>query len=204
MPAEGVVHIIDDDIDVRQSLAFLLSAAGHAVRIHDSAVTFLRVMPEIASGCVVTDVRMPGMSGLELQRHLLELKVRWPVIVMTGHADVSLAIEAMKSGAMDFIEKPFEDETMLSAVRAALAHHADTGERNTQAAAVRERISQLSDREREVLDRLVAGKPNKVIAFELGISPRTVEVFRAHVMTKMQAESLSELVRKALIAGSLR
>jgi two-component system response regulator FixJ len=204
MPAKGLVHIIDDDVDVRQSLAFLLSAAGHAVQVHESAITFLEVIPEVPSGCIVTDIRMPGMNGLELQRHLLELKLHWPVIVMTGHGDVSLAIEAMKTGAIDFIEKPFEDETLLSAVRAALAQYADARERSTLATAVQGRISQLSGREREVLDRLVDGKANKVIAYELGISPRTVEIYRAHVMTKMQAESLSELVRMTLLVSSLR
>jgi two-component system, LuxR family, response regulator FixJ len=199
MAADGVVHVIDDDADVRQSLAFLLSTAGLAVRVHDSAVAFLKVLPEIKDGCVVTDVRMPGVDGLELQRRLGELEKRLPVIVMTGHGDVPLAVEAMKAGAVDFIEKPFDDEVMLSAIRAALARNADDRERNARAAAIQERIARLSDRERDVLDRLVAGKANKVIAYELGISPRTVEVYRANVMTKMQADSLSELVRMALI-----
>jgi two-component system response regulator FixJ len=199
MAADGVVHVIDDDADVRQSLAFLLSTAGLAVRVHDSAVAFLKVLPEIKDGCVVTDVRMPGIDGLELQRRLGELEKRLPVIVMTGHGDVPLAVEAMKAGAVDFIEKPFDDEVMLSAIRAALARNADDRERNARAAAIQERIARLSDRERDVLDRLVAGKANKVIAYELGISPRTVEVYRANVMTKMQADSLSELVRMALI-----
>ncbi len=199
MAADGVVHVIDDDADVRQSLAFLLSTAGLAVRVHDSAVAFLKVLPEVKDGCVVTDVRMPGIDGLELQRRLGELERRLPVIVMTGHGDVPLAVEAMKAGAVDFIEKPFDDEVMLSAIRAALARQADDRERNARAAAIQERIARLSDRERDVLDRLVAGKANKVIAHELGISPRTVEVYRANVMTKMQADSLSELVRMALI-----
>ena len=199
MTAERVVHVIDDDADVRQSLAFLLTAAGLTVRMHDSAVSFLDVLPEIKDGCVVTDVRMPGMDGLELQRRLRQLKAKLPVIVMTGHGDVPLAVEAMKSGAVDFIEKPFEDETLLSAIRSALARQAQASDRDARATAIQQRIAKLSEREREVLDRLVAGKANKVIAFELGISPRTVEVYRANVMTKMQADSLSELVRMALI-----
>jgi two-component system response regulator FixJ len=204
MPADGVVHIIDDDVDVRQSLAFLLSVSGLAVRIHESAISFLEVLPEVKSGCIVTDIRMPGMDGLALQRRLFELKVRLPVIVMTGHGDVALAVEAMKAGAVDFIEKPFEDEIMLSAVRAALARHAGDSERSARATVVQERIGRLSRREREVLDRLVTGKANKVIAYELGISPRTVEAYRASVMTKMQAESLSELVRMALLESRLQ
>lgn len=199
MTTERVVHVIDDDADVRQSLAFLLTAAGLTVRVHDSALAFLDVLPGIKDGCVVTDVRMPGMDGLELQRRLRQQKARLPVIVMTGHGDVPLAVEAMKSGAVDFIEKPFEDETLLSAIRSALARQAQASDRDARATAIQQRIAKLSEREREVLDRLVAGKANKVIAFELGISPRTVEVYRANVMTKMQAESLSELVRMALI-----
>ena len=200
MTTDRVVHVIDDDADVRQSLAFLLTSAGLTVRMHDSALAFLDVLPEIKDGCVVTDVRMPGMDGLELQRRLRQLKARLPVIVMTGHGDVPLAVEAMKSGAVDFIEKPFDDEALLSAVRTALARHATDSERQARLAAVQARLAGLSSREREVLQGLVAGKANKVIAYDLGISARTVEVHRANVMTKMQADSLSELVRMVLAA----
>ncbi len=199
MAASGVVHVIDDDADVRQSLAFLLSAAGLAVQIHESAVAFLEALPGIQEGCVVTDIRMPGMDGLELQRRLREMKTGLPVIVMTGHGDVPLAVEAMKTGAIDFIEKPFDDEVLLSAIRSALNRRARDSERDARAAAVQHRIKKLSDREREVLEKLVTGKANKVIAYELGISPRTVEVYRANVMTKMEADSLSDLVRMALV-----
>lgn len=202
MPADHVVHVIDDDEDVRQSLAFLLSAAGFAVRVHESAVAFLDALADIQGGCVVTDIRMPQMDGLELQRRLRDLKTGLPVIVMTGHGDVPLAVEAMKAGAVDFIEKPFDDEVLLSAIRSALNRRARGREHEARAAAVQDRLGKLSDREREVLERLVAGKANKVIAYELGISPRTVEVYRANVMTKMEADSLSDLVRMALMQGS--
>jgi two-component system response regulator FixJ len=204
MPADRVVHVIDDDEDVRQSLAFLLSSAGLAVRVHESAVAFLEVLPEIQEGCVVTDIRMPQMDGLELQRRLREVKAALPVIVMTGHGDVPLAVEAMKAGAVDFIEKPFDDEILLSAIRSALERRAKDSERDARATAIKDRIDRLSEREREVLERLVLGKANKVIAYELGISPRTVEVYRANVMTKMQADSLSDLVRMALVEGAER
>ncbi len=200
MAASQVVHVIDDDADVRQSLAFLLSTEGHAVRVHDSALAFLKALPDAQDGCVLTDIRMPDMDGLELQRRLNELKAGFPVIIMTGHGDVSLAVTAMKAGAVDFIEKPFDDEALLSAVRTALARHAMDSERQARLAAVQARLAGLSSREREVLQGLVAGKANKVIAYDLGISARTVEVHRANVMTKMQADSLSELVRMVLAA----
>lgn len=198
--ASQVVHVIDDDVDVRQSLAFLLSTAGLAVRVHDSAVAFLKALPDAQQGCVLTDIRMPEMDGLELQRRLLEMKAGFPVIVMTGHGDVPMAVEAMKAGAVDFIEKPFDDETLLSAIRSALDSHARNRERDERVVAIRKRLEALSAREREVLRGLAAGKANKVIAYDLGISARTVEVYRANVMTKMQADSLSELVRMVLMA----
>ncbi|WP_046868691.1 response regulator FixJ [Microvirga massiliensis] len=201
MSHEQVVHIVDDDMAVRQSLAFLLGSAGLSVRLYDSALSFLSALPSLAHGCIVTDIRMPEMDGLELQRHLHNRGIDLPVIVITGHADVPMAVEAMKAGAVDFIEKPFDDEALLSAIRTALdtqVRDAQKGSRNTE---IVRRIASLSERERQVLDGLVAGKANKVIAYDLGISPRTVEIYRANVMTKMQAASLSELVRMALMAG---
>ena len=198
MPSSQVVHVIDDDVAVRQSLAFLLSTEGFAVRVYDSAIAFLKELPQSQMGCVVTDIRMPDMSGLDLQRHLRETKSGFPVIVITGHGDVPLAVEAMKAGAVDFIEKPFEDEVLLSAIRVALSRNVRDSERSARVAAIRERLKLLSGRERDVLGGLVAGKPNKIIAHDLGISARTVEVYRANVMTKMQADSLSDLVRMAL------
>jgi len=198
-----VVHLIDDDEGVRQAVAFLLSSAGLAVRVHESAVAFLEALPSLQPGCIVSDVRMPGMDGLELQRRLKSLGVTLPMIIMTGHADVSLAVEAMKAGAVDFIEKPFDDELILSAIRAALDLYDKTGYRETEIAQTQAKLKSLSTREREVLDGLLAGHPNKTIAYDLGLSARTVEVHRASLMTKMGATSLSELVRMSLVAGLL-
>jgi two-component system response regulator FixJ len=198
-----IVHVIDDDAEVRQSLAFLLSTVGLAVRVHESATAFLGILPQLTGGCVVTDVRMPGIDGIELQRHLRAAGANLPVIVITGHGDIALAVEAMKSGAVDFLEKPFDDELLIAAIRAALARRADDRERDIRANQVRERLQLLSERERQVLRGLVAGKPNKIIAHDLGISSRTVEIYRANVMTKMQADSLSALVRMAVIDGGV-
>lgn len=203
MALANLVHVIDDDEAIRESLTFLLGTVGLDVRTYDSATAFLSALPTIGLGCVVTDVRMPGISGVDLLHRLRELGVSMPVIVITGHGDVQLAVEAMKVGARDFIEKPFDDEMLLGAIRVAL----DDGERQAQHDAGRvallERLSSLTNRERDVLQGLVAGKPNKIVAFDLGISPRTVEIYRANVMTKMGAGSLSELVRMALVAGIL-
>jgi len=203
MASNAVVHLIDDDEGVRQAVAFLLSSAGLAVRVHESAVAFLEVLPTMQPGCIVSDVRMPGMDGLELQRRLKSLGAKLPMIIMTGHADVSLAVEAMKAGAVDFIEKPFDDELILSAIRAALDLYDQTGYRETEIAQTQVKLKSLSVREREVLDGLLAGHPNKTIAYDLGLSARTVEVHRASLMTKMGATSLSELVRMSLVAGLL-
>ena len=203
MASNEIVHVIDDDAEVRQSLAFLLSTVGLAVRVHDSAVSFLKVLPEAQEGCIVTDVRMPVIDGIELQRRLREQGVTLPVIVITGHGDIALAVEAMKAGAVDFIEKPFDDEVLIAAIRAALARRAGDRERSVRGNEVRERLKLLSEREHQVLQGLVAGKPNKIIAHDLGISARTVEIYRANVMTKMQADSLSALVRMALLDGGV-
>ena len=195
--SEAVVHIIDDDAAMRDSLAFLLQVNRIPYRIFESAVAFLEDLPE-DGGCVLSDVRMPQMNGIEMVRKLKELNYRAPIIVMTGHADVPLAIEAMKAGVFDFIEKPFDEDLLLQALRAALEKGKAQGELDEALAKTRRSIAALSPREREVLDGLVDGKANKVIAFDLGISPRTVEIYRANLMTKMQARSLSELVRMAL------
>ena len=202
MPSEAVVHVVDDDLAVRQSLSFLLASDGLPVRLHESASAFLESVKEAPAGCIVTDVRMPGIDGIELLRRLRERGFALPVIVMTGHADVPLAVEAMKEGAVDFVEKPFDDDLFLAAVRAALSRQAQSVEQDSQTSEIRARIDALSEREAQVLDGLVAGKANKVIAYDLGISPRTVEIYRANVMSKMQAGSLSDLVRMALMAGA--
>jgi two-component system response regulator FixJ len=202
-PDSAVVHVIDDDEALRQSLAFLLRANAIEVETYESGATFLAAAPALKSGCVVTDVRMPEINGIELLRRLKELKIPLPVIVITGHGDVPLAVEAMKFGAADFLEKPFDDEILLAAVRSALNRQDTDSKRQAERAAIDDRLAALSNREREVLEGLVAGRANKQIAFDLGISPRTVEVYRANLMTKMQATSLSELVRMALIAEIL-
>lgn len=201
MRSDDVVHVIDDDEAMRNSLAFLLHAAKVEVQTYDSASSFLESLSMIKPGCIVTDVRMPGMSGIDLLKRLGQLKNAMPVIVITGHGDIPLAVEAMKLGAADFLEKPFDDDILLAAIRAALNVQATDSERLANRAAVHDKLTALSNREREVLEGLVAGHPNKTIAYNLGISPRTVEIYRANVMAKMAAKSLSELVRMTLIGG---
>ncbi len=202
MAHDAVVHLIDDDDAVRQSLAFMLSASGYAVRVYESANLFLEGVESLQPGCIVTDVRMPGMDGLELQQHLKAMNVAMPVIVITGHGDVPLAVQAMKAGAVDFIEKPFGDETLLSAIRVAVGRQALDSARTSEIAGIKSRMAALSARELEVLEGLVQGHPNKTIAYDLQISARTVEVHRANVMTKMGASTLSDLLRMVFIARS--
>jgi two-component system, LuxR family, response regulator FixJ len=204
MAADAIVHVIDDDEAVRQSLEFLLRTAGMTPQTYESASEFLKLLPTIETGCVITDVQMPGISGIELLRRLGEMQVKLPVIVITGHGDVPLAVEAMKIGAIDFLEKPYEDEQLLGTVRAALDLSQQNIARDSKRAEVEARLATLTNREREVLEGLIAGKPNKIIAFDLTISPRTVEIYRANVMTKMAAASLSELVRMALVSGVVK
>jgi two-component system response regulator FixJ len=198
-----MVHVIDDDEALRHSLKFLLESAGVEVVTHESAGAFLDIVSKVEPACIITDVRMPGLSGIDLLARMKELKLDVPVIVITGHADVPLAVEAMKAGAADFFEKPFDDEALLASVRSALGRHERDHRRHAERAEIDARLASLSSRERDVLMGLVAGHANKQIAFDLGISPRTIEIYRANLMTKMHASSLSDLVRMALVAGLL-
>jgi two-component system response regulator FixJ len=199
--AEEIVFVVDDDVDARDSLCALLESAGHAAVAYESAQAFLEAYRPGRPGCLIADVRMPDMDGLELQEALNRRDAGLPVIVVTGHADVPLAVRAMKAGAVDLIEKPFDDELLLATVRRALALAQNARANAAATEAAKARIASLSARERQVLELLVAGQPNKIIAYELDISPRTVEIHRAHVMDKMEAKSLSDLVRAAIAAG---
>lgn len=195
--SDYIVHIVDDEEAVRQSLAFLLTVSGHAVRLHDSATVFLTLAPSIRNACLVTDLRMPDMSGVELLRKLQTAAIDIPSIVITGHGDVPMAVEAMKAGALDFIEKPFDDQTLLDAIERAAARISQVPALEDNDA-IHARLAQLTEREHQIMAGVVQGLANKTIAYDLKISPRTVEVHRANVMTKMQAKSLPELVRMAL------
>jgi len=201
MPGDRVVHVVDDDEAVRRSLAFLLEAEELSVHEYESASHFIEAVPDEVPGCIITDARMPDIDGIALLRRLRARGQSVPVILMTGNADIPLAIWAMKEGAVDFIEKPFEDERILTAVREAMKGIEHRNQRNARVSEARARISELSEREREIMDGLVAGKPNKVIAGDLDISPRTVEIHRSRVMSKVGVRSLPELVRLALLAA---
>lgn len=197
--SEPTVHVIDDDAAVRDALRLLLTTEGHEVVTHESAVEFLAGVDRSGTGCIVTDVRMPDMTGIELLLKVKNMGLSLPVVVISAHADVPLAVQAMKEGALDLLEKPFTDESLLSAVRQALAYDSGKRARDLQAQEIQRRLTTLTSRENEVLAALLKGQPNKIIAHELGISVRTVEVHRANVMAKMQAGSLPELVRMSLV-----
>jgi two-component system response regulator FixJ len=195
MAEAAIIHVIDDDEAIRLSLTFLLETAGFQVRAYDSALAFLDQPDLPRHGCVVTDVRMPDMDGLTLQRTMIERRVMLPVIVITGHGDVPVAVQALKAGAADFIEKPFDDELLIRAINTALERNRREREDHDEATTVAAMLSALTPRELEVLEALVKGHPNKTVAYDLGISARTVEVHRARVMDKMQARNLPELVQ---------
>lgn len=203
MPQKGNVYVIDDDEAMRDSLNFLLDSAGYRVTLFETATSFLEALARLEFGCIVSDVRMPGIDGIELLKRMKAAGSKFPILIMTGHGDVPLAVEAMKLGAVDFLEKPFEDDRLTAMIESAI-RQADTSARTealTQDIAAR--IASLSPRERQVMEGLIAGLSNKLIAREYDISPRTIEVYRANVMTKMQANSLSELLRLAMRAGLL-
>jgi two-component system response regulator FixJ len=204
MVHRGKVYVIDDDDAMRDSLDFLLGSASFHVSLFESASKFLDALPTIDFGCVVSDVRMPGIDGIELLKRLKAGGSALPVVIMTGHGDVPLAVEAMKLGAMDFLEKPFEDDRLIGMIEAALRHSEPAAKSEAAMIEVQSRIASLSPRERQVMNGLIAGLSNKLIAREYDISPRTIEVYRANVMTKMQAANLSELVRLAMRGGLFR
>ena len=204
MSDRGKVYVIDDDEAMRDSLDFLLGSADFHVTLFESAHHFLDAVSSIEFGCVVSDVRMPGIDGIELLKRMKASHSAFPVVIMTGHGDVPLAVEAMKLGAVDFLEKPFEDERLIGMIDAALRQAESSARSEAATLDIATRIATLSPRERQVMDGLIAGLSNKLIAKEYNISPRTIEVYRANVMTKMQAGSLSELVRLAMRAGALK
>lgn len=201
MSAESRIYVVDDDEAVRDSLALQLEASGFAVVTFPSATEFLKQAGTLPAGCVISDVRMPEIDGIELQTRLSEMNANFPVIIVTGHGDVALAVRAMKAGAVDFIEKPFSGDAILASIRLAQSHFAEHQATEAASETARTRMALLTPRERDVFVELVQGKQNKMIAFDLSISPRTVEVHRARVLEKMRAQSLSELVRLALAGG---
>lgn len=196
-----LIHLIDDDDAVRRSASFLLKTSGFAVETWSSGVAFLREAKQVDAGCILLDVRMPEMDGLEVQRELNARGVAMPVIVLTGHGDVGTAVQAMKAGAVDFLEKPFERDVLLGAIEAAFTRLDHAGNLAVAEQEAKVRIAALTARERDVLQGLVRGHPNKTIAYDLGISPRTVEVHRANLMSKLEVRSLSEALRLAFAAG---
>lgn len=201
MSDRKLVHIVDDEEAIRRSASFMLKTSGYAVETWASGVAFLKEIRHVSEGCILLDVRMPEMDGLEVQQALLERGVTMPVIVLTGHADVSIAVRAMKAGAVDFLEKPFEKAVLIASIEAAFARMAAAGGAAARAAEAKVVLAILTPREREVLEGLAQGLPNKTIAYDLGISPRTVEVHRANLMAKLDVRSLSDALRLAFAAG---
>ncbi len=195
------VHLVDDDEAIRRSVSFTLRTSGYLVKTYSSGLEFLREAKGVAPGCILLDVRMPEMDGLEVQRALKEMGVLLPVVVMTGHGDVTIAVQAMKDGAVDFIEKPFEKASLLSAIEAGLDRLEQAGRRHARADEARVKLEALTSREMDVIKGLVRGHPNKTIAYDLDISPRTVEIHRANLMAKLGVASLSEALRIAFAAG---
>jgi two-component system response regulator FixJ len=204
MATKGIVYVIDDDEAMRDSLNFLLDSSGFGVTLFDNAQGFLDALPGLAFGCVVSDVRMPGLDGIELLKQMKTQHCPFPILIMTGHGDVPLAVEAMKLGAIDFLEKPFEDDRLVTMIEFAIRQAEPAARSEAIAHDIAARVASLSPRERQVMEGLIAGLSNKLIAREYDISPRTIEVYRANVMTKMQANSLSELVRLAMRAGLIK
>lgn len=196
--SKPAVYIVDDDDAIRKALKLLMKSAGLEAEVHASAKSFLDSYEGCVCGCLLLDVRMPGMSGLELQKLLVNQQINIPVIIMTGHGDIAMAVQTMKDGAFDFIEKPFDNQALVERVQAALEQASDAESRDSHREEVLSRFARLTPREREIMDSLVGGKRNKVIAAELGISTRTVEAHRAKIMEKMGARSLSEIVRMNL------
>jgi two-component system response regulator FixJ len=204
MTTKGHVYVIDDDAAMRDSLNFLLDSAGFGVTLFDDAQAFLDALPGLTFGCVLSDVRMPGIDGIELLKRMKAQQSPFPILIMTGHGDVPLAVEAMKLGAVDFLEKPFDDERLTSMIEATIRQAEPAAKNEAVSQDIAARVASLSPRERQVMEGLIAGLSNKLIARDYDISPRTIEVYRANVMTKMQAGSLSELVRLAMRAGMLK
>jgi len=201
MPDERIVHVVDDDPAFRRSVEALLESAGFATRAYDSALTLLDAASQLSGGCMLLDIQMPGMNGLEAQARLNELGIRLPVVVMTGQGDLATAVRAMKAGAVDFIEKPFDDDLLLMTIETALATAAGRASRERAIGDAAALIAMLSPRERQVLEGILAGRSTKMIAHDLGISARTVEIHRARMLERLRTRSLAEAIRLAVIAG---
>jgi two-component system response regulator FixJ len=197
---QRLVHLVDDDAAIRRSVGFMLKTSGHRVETYESGIDFLKASSHLEEGCILLDIRMPGMDGLEVQQALQQKGVNLPVIIMTGHGDVNLAVKAMKAGAVDFIEKPFEKNALLASLDEGFARLSRKGATDSRMRDASVRLQALTPRERDVLDGLAEGYPNKTIAYDLKISPRTVEIHRANLMMKLGVRSLSEALRIAFAA----